>query len=189
MFHVKHTRFHLPTQSRENIWPSTSSTPIRPTTRSIAAAALRSRSAANSTSMASDVRIGSSARLALSKGLPMPRQSQHWRFARRHRSDRPIGDRVEEGVDPRARLCRYRQIRAAPVERDCRPLRARTCSLRSAVGPASADGRGRVFAPPLLEPQGAAARRSLARAEPARRLPLDGIVGLPNSGGIDRITG
>ena len=58
LFHVKHIpgRNHFPTHRREKISPSTSSTPIRPATRSRAAAAWRKSSAISSGSDASGAR-------------------------------------------------------------------------------------------------------------------------------------
>ena len=63
LFHVKHPRrqFYFPTHSRANISPSTSSAPIRPTMRSIAAAARRRSSAINSHSAASGPSVAAKA--------------------------------------------------------------------------------------------------------------------------------
>ena len=97
----------------------------------------------------------------------MPRQRQHRRLAGRHRSDRQIGDRVEQRVDPLAGLRRYRKFARRPSSAARPSPRGRTWSARSASAPAALPPRP---APPVVEPQ-RQVRVARPAAAPAGRLP------------------
>ena len=112
LFHVKHlTSFYFPTHNRAKISPSTSSTPIRPTIRSIAAAARR-RSSAISSGAAAPGSSAASERLArVLKSAPVPLKRQQGRLVRRHALFREIRKDVKQPIDPGARFRRYGESR------------------------------------------------------------------------------
>ena len=108
LFHVKHRLwpFYFPTQSRANISPSTSSAPIRPTMRSIAAAARRRSSAISSHSAASGPSVARQGVAGVLKRVPMPLQREQGRLARGHALFGQIGEGVKQPIDARARFRR-----------------------------------------------------------------------------------
>ena len=102
---------YFPTHNRAKISPSTSSTPIRPTIRSIAAAARRRSSAISSGSAAPGVERRDQRLARVLKSAPMPFKRQQGRLVRRHALFREIRKRVKQPIDPCARFCRYGEIR------------------------------------------------------------------------------
>ena len=126
-------RSYFPTHNRANISPSTSSTPIRPTMRSMAEAARRRSSAINSGSAASGCERRGQRLARVLKTAPVPFQRQQSRLARRHALFGQFRNSVKQPVNPSACFGRYGKV--------CRPCRQRVSLLEVDLGPHRQDGR------------------------------------------------
>ena len=181
LFHVKHpwAIFTFPRTGATKISPSTSSTPIRPTMRSIAAAARR-RSSAIKLGLRCFRREAEAKRLArVLKSSPMPFKRQQRRLRRRHALFGQIAQwRQEACRSPRRSWRIWRNPSSRRVER----FPGRSILVRTTRACPPANGGGGPLSSSSQRVRSACAARRSARRTPSRST---GSSAIANSGGVD----